>query len=191
MINIAMVLVAICSGICLVGSVHMEKLISHIGAIGMPILLQLTLGEMEDASRIVPTTIEVRTANDASLRPNKQSEIHLSWDKPLWAKEPAVNGYLVQWKITGRNDYSASQQILIDDLDTTDSLILALKPGTAYTIRVAAVDVSDPGLLISRYGHKRYAETAITTPPLLTVLKSISAQHLSPRWYIIRWLVNL
>ena len=124
-----------------------------------------------------PMITEVEAGSNALLSPNIQGEVHLSWDKPLWTKEPAVNGYLVQWKIAGRNNYNDSRQILIEGLDATDLLILGLKSNTAYTIRVAAVDTSNPGLLISRYGHKRYAETVITAPYIPRAFSSAGATH--------------
>ena len=88
-----------------------------------------------------------------------------------------MNGYLVQWKIAGRNNYNDSRQILIEGLDATDLLIPGLKSNTTYTIRVTAVDTSNPGLLISRYGHKRYAETVITTPYIPSTFNSAGATH--------------
>lgn len=108
------------------------------------------------------------TAADAQSKPSTtslpSSEIQLSWDKPLWIEEPVVNGYLVQWKTADENGYDDSRQALLEGLDETSFTVSGLVPNTEYTVRLAAVDMSDPGLLISRYGHERYIEITVTTP---------------------------
>lgn len=91
--------------------------------------------------------------------------IQLSWNRPLWTKEPTVNGYLVQWKTDIDDGYSDSRQVLLEGLDQSDFLISGLELDTQYKIRLAAVDTANPGLLVSRYGHKRYVEITVTTPP--------------------------
>lgn len=99
------------------------------------------------------------------------SEVHLSWTKPLWTEEPTVNGYLVQWKAAGENDYDDSQRVIIHNLDPLGlAMIDGLEPSTSYTIRVAAIDTARPGRLISYHGHQRYDEISITTPPLTSLL---------------------
>ena len=89
----------------------------------------------------------------------ENTTITVTWEAPLWAKEPNVDAYLVQWKLaSGDSAYTNSRQIIIDGLDTTTATLTELIPGQDYMIRVAAIVKTNPGVLISFKGHARFVE---------------------------------
>ena len=51
---------------------------------------------------------------------------------------------VVQWKAPGE-DHHSSRQIVLSGLSSLSTTISGLINGTQYTIRIAAVDTSDPG----------------------------------------------
>ena len=76
----------------------------------------------------------------------------------MWTQEPQLDGYVVQWKAPGE-DYHSSRQIVLSGLSSLSTTISGLINVTQYTIRIAAVDTSDPGNFLHKNGHKRYVET--------------------------------
>ena len=100
-----------------------------------------------------------------SLRPGDaqvvagDGALEVSWQAPLWTREPDADGYVVQWKGPGE-DYHSSRQTRLNGLTSLTTTITGLTNGTQYTIRVAAVRSSDPGNFLNRRGQKRYTEVA-------------------------------
>ena len=76
-----------------------------------------------------------------------------------WTAFAGASGYVVQWK-TGAEGYSASARRHAVGSDATSYRITGLDPGTAYTVRVAARDDSDPPAVLA------YAEAGRTTNAL-------------------------
>ena len=99
-----------------------------------------------------------RRPQDAEVVP-KDGSLEVSWEVPLWTKEPAVDGYLVQWKWSGRN-YHSNRQIILSGLSNVSATITGLTNGVSHTVRIAAVDTSRPGILRDEHGHIRYTEVS-------------------------------
>ena len=89
----------------------------------------------------------------------RDGSLEVSWKVPLWAKEPDVDGYLVQWKRSG-GSYHSSRQVILSGLSNVSTTITDLTNGERYTVRIAAIDTSRPGILRDKYGHIRYTEVS-------------------------------
>ena len=86
----------------------------------------------------------------------------VTWTAPVWTSEPDVNGYLVQWKGPGES-YDGERQLVVDGLSNLSATITGLAADTAFTVRVAAVDVAKPGSLRDQFDNKRYVEVTAQT----------------------------
>ncbi|WP_419947310.1 fibronectin type III domain-containing protein [Candidatus Poriferisodalis sp.] len=96
-------------------------------------------------------------------------EVHVRWQEPYWTTTPAINAYVLQWK-SGAQSYDTSRQSVITDLEDLSHTITGLTSGTEYSVRVAAVNATDPSdmteFIQSDFddddGHQRVVEVTVT-----------------------------
>ena len=88
-------------------------------------------------------------------------EIDVTWAAPLWATDPDIDEYVVQWK-TGAGTYNNTDSATVTDLTDLTHTITGLTSGSEYTVRVAAINSSDQTPLTDDDNRDRTAETTGT-----------------------------
>ena len=99
-----------------------------------------------------------RQPQELSATAGAAGELSVSWSAPLWNDGPAIDAYVVQWK-SGDQEYEATRQELVTDLDSLSHKITGLTTGAEYTVRVAAVNQLGTADFVDNHGHARTAET--------------------------------
>ncbi|WP_419944371.1 fibronectin type III domain-containing protein [Candidatus Poriferisodalis sp.] len=106
-----------------------------------------------------------RVPQDVQAGPGGAGAIEVSWAGPLYQTTPDINAYTVQWKTAGQNYDTTRQAILTVPLHyfgTTSHTISGLSPGVSYSIRITAVNSSNPTRDTDSDRRRRTAETTAT-----------------------------